>query len=298
MNSRQIERVAHDRGFIAALDQSGGSTPKALSDYGIDKNSYSSEAEMFDLMHAMRSRIMTSHSFNGDRIFGAILFEQTMERSVDGIGSAEYLWEKKNIVPFLKIDKGLAEQTNGIQMMKPIDELEGLLDRAKAHSIFGTKMRSVIHLADAAGIAAILDQQFEYARMILSAGLMPIIEPEVNINSSEKAAIEELLKVGIAQRLETLGEGHRVMLKLSLPSVDGFYSEFVGDPRVLRIVALSGGYDREYACQLLSKNPGLVASFSRALSQGLFVDQSADTFDKTLDEAVEMIYRASIGEAA
>lgn len=293
MNSLQARKVARGHGFIAALDQSGGSAPKTLRDYGVTDSSYDSETEMFDLMHAMRSRIIKSHRFDGDRIFGTILFEQTMSRSIDGIGSAEYLWEKKKIVPFLKVDRGLSSPFNGVQLMKPIDGLDELLDRAKAYPIFGTKMRSVIHRADALGIEASLDQQFEYAKRILSAGFMPIIEPEIDVNSPEKAAAEMLLKEGVEQRLRGLGQGQQVMLKLSIPSVDGFFSDLIENPRVLRVVALSGGYDRDQASQLLSKNFGLVASFSRALTQGLSVDQSAEAFDEALDRAIETIYHAS-----
>jgi len=293
VNSLQARKVARGHGFIAALDQSGGSAPKTLRDYGVTDSSYDSETEMFDLMHAMRSRIIKSHRFDGDRIFGTILFEQTMSRSIDGIGSAEYLWEKKKIVPFLKVDRGLSGPFNGVQLMKPIDGLDELLDRAKAYPIFGTKMRSVIHRADALGIEASLDQQFEYAKRILSAGFMPIIEPEIDVNSPEKAAAEMLLKEGVEQRLRGLGQGQQVMLKLSIPSVDGFFSDLIENPRVLRVVALSGGYDRDQASQLLSKNFGLVASFSRALTQGLSVDQSAEAFDEALDRAIETIYHAS-----
>jgi len=293
VNSLQARKVARGHGFIAALDQSGGSAPKTLRDYGVTDSSYDSETEMFDLMHAMRSRIIKSHRFDGDRIFGTILFEQTMSRSIDGIGSAEYLWEKKKIVPFLKVDRGLSSPFNGVQLMKPIDGLDELLDRAKAYPIFGTKMRSVIHRADALGIEASLDQQFEYAKRILSAGFMPIIEPEIDVNSPEKAAAEMLLKEGVEQRLRGLGQGQQVMLKLSIPSVDGFFSDLIENPRVLRVVALSGGYDRDQASQLLSKNFGLVASFSRALTQGLSVDQSAEAFDEALDRAIETIYHAS-----
>lgn len=294
MNESQLDKVAHAKGFIAALDQSGGSTPKALLDYGISKDSYDSADEMFDLMHAMRERIATSACFEGGKIFGAILFEQTMDREIAGMGSAEYLWEEKQIVPFLKVDKGLAEEADGVQLMKPIPNLDGLLERANKHPVFGTKMRSVIHTANRAGIAAVLDQQFNFARAILSAGLVPIIEPEVSIKSLDKEAAEELLKSGIEQRLQTLPAGTQVMLKLSIPSIDGFYSDLMQDAHVLRVVALSGGYERSHACELLAKNPGLAASFSRALSEGLSVGQTDGEFEATLSATIDQIYRASI----
>jgi len=294
MNKSQLDKIMHAKGFIAALDQSGGSTPKALLDYGISKNGYSNEEEMFDLMHAMRERIATSSCFESGKIFGAILFEQTMDRQISGMGSAEFLWEKKQIVPFLKIDKGLAEEVDGVQLMKPIPNLDALLERAKGHPIFGTKMRSVIHTDSQSGIAAVLDQQFDYAHTVLAAGFVPIIEPEVSVKSLEKEAAEELLKAGIKQRLQTLPPGVQVMLKLSIPSVDGFYSELMRNVHILRVVALSGGYERSYACKLLAKNPGLSASFSRALSQGLSVDQTDREFEATLNATIDQIYRASI----
>jgi fructose-bisphosphate aldolase class I len=298
MNKDQLDKVRQSNGFIAALDQSGGSTPKALRDYGVEDGESKTEAELFDLIHAMRSRIVTSKAFNGERVFGAILFEETMNREIEGLGSAEYLWEKKQVVPFLKVDKGLAEQTGGVQLMKPNPGLSDLLQHAKAHPVFGTKMRSVIHLADEAGIEAVLDQQFEVAKTILAAGFMPIIEPEVDIKSPEKAEAEKLLKVGLVKRLAQLPEGQEVMLKLSLPSTDGFYSELAENPKVLRVVALSGGYDRKEACQLLAKNPGVTASFSRALAEGLSVDQSQDEFEKTLDATIEEIFKASSEKTA
>jgi fructose-bisphosphate aldolase class I len=295
VNEQQAAKMGHGRGFVAALDQSGGSTPKALKEYGIAENRYGSDAEMFDLVHAMRTRIITSREFTGGRILGSILFEQTMDREIDGLGAAEYLWQAKEIVPFLKVDKGLAEQQDGAQPMKPIGGLDELLDRARKHPIFGTKMRSVIHLADQAGIDAVLDQQFSYAKTILAAGLVPIIEPEVDITSLQKAAAETLLLAGILQRLETVPDGQQVMCKLSLPTEAGLYADLTKNSRVLRVVALSGGYERDEACQLLSKNPGVIASFSRALTQGLSAAQSDKEFDQTLDTSIAEIYQASVG---
>jgi fructose-bisphosphate aldolase, class I len=294
MNAEQRQKMAEGAGFVAALDQSGGSTPKALKLYGIEESAYSNEDEMFDLIHEMRTRIITSPSFDGDRILAAILFEQTMDREIEGMGSAEYLWQRKRVVPFLKVDKGLAEEADGAQMMKPIPNLADLLAKARNHGVFGTKMRSVIKLADERGVAANLDQQFGLARQILEGGLVPIIEPEVDIHSPEKEQAEELLKAGILERLGALPSGEQVMLKLTIPSVDGFYSDLIADPRVLRVVALSGGYSREEADRRLSANPGLIASFSRALTEGLSVDQSEDEFDELLDKAIAEIYAASI----
>jgi fructose-bisphosphate aldolase, class I len=289
-----LSKIRSGNGFIAALDQSGGSTPKALKLYGLDESTYSGEQEMFDRIHEMRSRIVTSPAFNGDRIIGAILFEMTMDRQIEGKGSAEYLWQDKGVVPFLKVDKGLADEADGAQVMKPMPDLDALLDRAKTHQVFGTKMRSVIKLANGAGVDAVVSQQFEVGRRILDAGLMPIIEPEVDIKSPEKAEAEALLKAGILSELGSLPDDQQIMLKLTLPEADGFYSELVEHPKVLRVVALSGGYSREDANARLARNHGVVASFSRALTEGLSAQQSDDEFNKTLDATIASIYAASI----
>ena len=294
MNSQQASRMTSGKGFIAALDQSGGSTPKALSLYGIKPDAWSGDAQMFDLVHAMRTRIVTSPAFSGERILGAILFEQTMDREIAGRGTADYLWNVKQVVPFLKVDKGLADEADGTQVMKPMPGLDALLAHARTRGIFGTKMRSVIKHANAKGIDAVVDQQFEIARRILAAGLMPIVEPEVDIKATDKAGAEKLLKAAIAKHLDALPVGQQVMLKLTLPSVDGFYADFVGHPRVMRVVALSGGYSREEADVLLAKNHGVIASFSRALTEGLTAQQSDEQFNKALDAAIGEIYRASI----
>lgn len=288
------EQMGSGKGFIAALDQSGGSTPGALAHYGIAADAYSTDAQMFDLVHEMRTRVMTSPSFNGTKILAAILFEDTMDRQVDGRPTCDYLWHVKQVVPILKVDKGLADQANGVRMMKPIPGLDQLLQRAVGNGVFGTKMRSVIELADTAGVQAIVDQQFDLAHQILDAGLVPIIEPEVDIHSPEKAEAEGKLRDAIAAHLDGLQSGQQVMLKLSLPSVDGFYSDFIADPRVLRVVALSGGYSQEEADELLARNPGLIASFSRALLEGLTAQQSDEQFDATLSASIDKIYRASI----
>jgi len=293
MHQEQLRRVRDDEGFIAALDQSGGSTPKALGLYGITDGSWSSEAEMFDMMHAMRSRIVRSSSFTGDRVLGAILFEMTMDREVDGLPTAAYLWEQKRVVPFLKIDKGLADVSNGVQMMKPMPDLASLLDRAVAGGIFGTKMRSVIANADRVGVSAVVSQQFEVARQILSAGLVPIIEPEVDIHASDKAAAEELLREEILTELNDVDPASPVMLKLTLPEVDGLYDVFVDHPSVARVVALSGGYSRDVANERLRRNRGVIASFSRALTEGLHAEQSDGEFDAMLDSSIEGIFQAS-----
>lgn len=293
MHQEQLRRVREDEGFIAALDQSGGSTPKALGLYGIADGSWSSEAEMFDMMHAMRSRIVRSSSFTGDRVLGAILFEMTMDREVDGLPTAAYLWEQKRVVPFLKIDKGLADVSNGVQMMKPMPDLASLLDRAVAGGIFGTKMRSVIANADRVGVSAVVSQQFEVARQILSAGLVPIIEPEVDIHASDKAAAEELLREEILTELNDVDPASPVMLKLTLPEVDGLYDVFVDHPSVARVVALSGGYSRDVANERLRRNRGVIASFSRALTEGLHAEQSDGEFDAMLDSSIEGIFQAS-----
>lgn len=292
MNTEQADKIARGNGFVAALDQSGGSTPKALKLYGIAEDAYSGDAEMFDLVHQMRTRIITSPSFDGDRILAAILFEMTMDRDIEGRPTADYLWDVKKIVPILKVDKGLAAEENGAQVMKPIGGLDDLLARAVDKGIFGTKMRSVITLPGA-GLDAVVDQQFEVARQILAAGLVPIIEPEVDIHSPAKAAAEDQLKAGIIDRLGTLGDDQRVMLKLTLPDTDDLYRDLVDHPKVMRVLALSGGYTRAEACERLSHNHGVIASFSRALTEGLTAQQSDDEFDKTLDAAITEIAAAS-----
>jgi fructose-bisphosphate aldolase class I len=293
MNQDMLDKINNESGFIAALDQSGGSTPKALKLYGIEEDAYSGDEEMFDLIHAMRSRIVMSPSFNGDRVLGAILFEMTMERDIEGAGSAEYLWNVKHVVPFLKVDKGLADEDNGAQVMKPMPDLDALCARAVAKGVFGTKMRSVINEADAAGVDAVVDQQFEVGKQILAAGLMPIIEPEVNINSSTKAEAEALLKAALLRNLEGVADGQQVMLKLTLPDTDGFYANVIAHPKVLKVVALSGGYPRSEANERLSRQHGMIASFSRALTEGLSAQQSDDEFDALLDGAVGSIAAAS-----
>ncbi|RRD58242.1 fructose bisphosphate aldolase [Comamonadaceae bacterium OH2545_COT-014] len=294
MNQEQLNKVAQGQGFIAALDQSGGSTPKALKLYGLDESAWQSEAQMFDLVHAMRARIVGSPAFDGRRVLGAILFEMTMDRQFDGMPAAEYLWQKKQVVPFLKVDKGLADEADGVQRMKPMPELDALLARAAQKGIFGTKMRSVINAANAKGIDDVLDQQFAVGQQILKAGLMPILEPEVNIKAADKKEAEALLKAGLLKRLDALPQGQQVMLKLSIPSVEGFYTELVKHPRVLRVVALSGGYSRDESNTLLAKNPGVIASFSRALTEGLTAQQSDADFNTALDQAIESIYQASL----
>ena len=294
MNQQQLEKVRDGKGFIAALDQSGGSTPKALRLYGVGEDQYADEAEMFDRIHEMRARIITSPSFGGDRIVGAILFEMTMDRQIDGRDSGDYLWSVTQVVPFLKVDKGLAEEVDGVQLMKPIDGLDGLLERGVAKGMFGTKMRSVVKLADPKGIEAIVDQQFAVGRTILAAGLVPILEPEVDIKSPQKGAAEELLKTAILARIDELPAGQQVMFKLTLPDEDGFYGELVAHPRILRVVALSGGYSRDEANDRLAHNPGVIASFSRALTEGLTAQQSDEEFDKVLDASIKSIYEASI----
>ena len=294
MNQEQLTKVAQGQGFIAALDQSGGSTPKALKLYGVEESSYSGEAQMFDLVHAMRNRIVASPAFGGNRVIGAILFEMTMDRQFEGQDAATYLWEKKQVVPFLKVDKGLADEANGVQLMKPMPELGALLARAAKKGIFGTKMRSVINSANAAGIDAVVAQQFEVGKQILAAGLMPIIEPEVNIKATDKKEAEALLKAALLKQLDALGDGQQVMLKLTIPTEAGLYTDLVRHPKVLRVVALSGGYSRDDSNALLAKNPGVIASFSRALTEGLSAQQSDAGFDAALDTAIESIYRASI----
>ncbi|MCR2051271.1 fructose bisphosphate aldolase [Actinomyces bowdenii] len=294
MNQQQAEQIRHGAGFIAALDQSGSSTPKALAGYGIDSERYTNEAEMYELVHAMRSRVITSQTFTSERIIGAILFERTMDAQIEGHPTAEYLWEVKQIVPFLKVDKGLADEADGARLMKPIPGLEDLLGRAVAAGIFGTKMRSVILGADEAGVRAVVAQQFEIAEKILDAGLVPIIEPEVDIHAPDKAEAEDLLVAELTRRLDALDEGRDVVLKVTIPSRDGLYSPLIEHPRVMRVVALSGGYEREDANARLARNPGLIASFSRALLEGLSDGQAQADFDATLDATIEGIHRASV----
>lgn len=294
MNMLQLERMKNDNGFIAALDQSGGSTPKALAIYGIPKESYTDETEMFELVHEMRSRIMKSPAFTKERILAAILFEKTMESKVDGKYSTDYLWETKGIIPILKVDKGLLDLENGVQLMKPISDLKALLERAKKRHIFGTKMRSVIKEANLTGIKAIVDQQFELGKVIAATGLVPILEPEVDIHTPNKSEAEAILKQEILEHLKTLDENVKLVFKLTLPEVDNFYAEITEDAKVLRVVALSGGYSREAANEKLAKNPKLIASFSRALTEGLNANQSDEEFNTVLDESIQSIYEASI----
>ncbi|WIY82504.1 fructose bisphosphate aldolase [Propionimicrobium sp. PCR01-08-3] len=294
MNTQQVERMGAGHGFIAALDQSGGSTPKALRLYGIDEDKYSGEDEMFDLVHAMRERIVTSPAFGGDHILGAILFEKTMDRQFAGQPAADYLWETKHVVPILKIDKGLAEQADGVQLMKPNPGLADLLVRAKAAHIFGTKMRSVIGSANPAGIAQNVAQQFETAHQIAEAGLVPIIEPEVTISAPDKEQSEQILLDEITKRLDAESFPLPVMFKLSIPTVDDFYAPLIANPAVLRVVALSGGYSRDEANERLTRNHGLIASFSRALTEGLSVSQNDDEFNATLSASIDSIYQASL----
>ena len=290
MNQEQLKRMSKGRGFIAALDQSGGSTPKALKNYGIGEEQYSTDEEMFNLVHEMRTRIITSPSFTSDHILAAILFENTMERRIEDRLTADYLWEVKGIIPILKVDKGLAEEEDGVRLMKPIPALDALLTRAKEHHIFGTKMRSVIKKADPAGIKKIVDQQFEIGLKIAAAGLVPILEPEIDIYSPDKAESERIMK----EEIKTHPEGTKLMFKLSIPNKHGFYSDIMEDPHVVRVVALSGGYSREEANERLSRSPGLIASFSRALSEGLSAKQTEGEFDRMLAQSIKEIYEASI----
>ncbi len=294
MNNQQIDRMRKGDGFIAALDQSGGSTPKALAAYGVQEDAYKTEEEMFDMVHRMRTRIMSSPSFTGDKILGVILFEQTMDREVEGMPTPEYLWKEKGIPSFLKVDKGLAEISDGVQLMKPITTLDESVQRAKKLDVFGTKMRSVIKEANEEGIESVVNQQFMYGNQILAQGLMPIIEPEIDINSADKEKSEELLKKEILKHLDTMPDDRMVMLKLSIPTKEGFYEDLVNHPKVLRVVALSGGYSRDKAVELLARNPGVIASFSRALVEGLSADQSDEEFDRTLEASIDKIYQASI----
>ena len=294
-NMSQLEKVKNGKGFIAALDQSGGSTPKALKLYGVNEDKYNNEDEMFNLVHEMRTRIVTSPSFTGEHILGAILFEQTMDREVEGKYTADYLIEK-DVVPFLKVDKGLADEENGVQLMKDMPELDALLDRANERNIFGTKMRSVVNSFNEEGIKAVVDQQFEVGKQILAKGLVPIIEPEVNINSADKKEIETLLNKEILAHLDDLSEGEEVMLKLTIPTEANLYEDLVNHPRVIRVVALSGGYSRDEANELLKKNNGILASFSRALTEGLSANQSDDEFNSDLKKSIESIYDASVNK--
>ncbi len=294
MNNEQFNRMKNDKGFIAALDQSGGSTPKALANYDVDKSEYSNEEEMFDLVHAMRTRIIKSPAFTSDKIVGAILFEMTMDRKIDDKYTADYLWDVKHVIPFLKVDKGLADLENGVQLMKPIPDLDKTLARAKERNVFGTKMRSVIKECNPDAIKAIVDQQFEIGMQIFNAGLIPIIEPEVDINSKDKAQSEEVLKKLILEKLDQLDDNVSLMFKLTLPDTANFYKEIIEHPRTLRFVALSGGYSREVANEKLAANHGIIASFSRALSEGLSAKQSDQEFNDTLTKSVDSIYQASI----
>jgi fructose-bisphosphate aldolase, class I len=294
MDQQQLEKVRDGKGFVAALDQSGGSTPKALQLYGVGEDQYADEDEMFDRIHEMRSRIITSPSFSGDRVVGAILFEMTMDRQIDGQDSGHYLCSVKQVVPFLKVDKGLAEEVDGVQLMRPIVGLDGLLERGVAKGMFGTKMRSVVKLADPKGIDAIVNQQFDVGLTILEAGLVPILEPEVDIESPEKRSTEALLKAAILARVDDLPADQQVIFKLTLPEENGFYGDLVAHPRVMRVVALSGGYSRDQANDRLAHNPGVIASFSRALTEGLTAQQSDEEFDAVLDASIKSIYDASI----
>lgn len=294
MNNKQLDKMTNDKGFIAALDQSGGSTPKALLIYGVTEDKYNGEAEMFDMVHKMRSRIITSPPFKSENILAAILFEQTMDSKIDGMYTSDYLWEKKGIVPLLKVDKGLAEEESGVQLMKADPELDILLDRAVARNIFGTKMRAVIKEANEEGIKKVIDQQFEVGKQIIAKGLVPMLEPEVDINISDKEEAEVIVKRETLKHLNNLDKDELVMLKLSIPTKDGFYSELIDHPQVVRVVALSGGYSREDSVKKLERNPGLIASFSRALVEGLNVDQSEEEFNKMIGDSIETIYNASI----
>jgi len=294
MDTTQLEKIRDGRGFFAALDQSGGSTPHALEEYGIAQDRYSSEDEMFDLVHQMRTRVYTSPAFDGTRILASILFLQTMERTVAGVPTSQYLWEQKNVVPILKVDLGLQPEQDDVQLMKPITTLDDQLERARRNRIFGTKMRSVIKDANAAGIAAIADQQFEYARRILAAGFVPILEPEVSISSPHKEQAEAMLRDAVAERLGTLPGDAVVMLKITIPTQPGLYAELAADPHMLRVVALSGGYSRDEACALLARDPTLIASFSRALLEGLTEGQTDAEFNATLEHSIAEIYEASV----
>lgn len=297
-NQEQTAKISNGKGFIAALDQSGGSTPKALKQYGVDESAYSNETEMFAEVHKMRTRIITSPAFNGEKIIGAILFEKTMDDSIEGMPTASYLWEKLDVVPFLKIDKGLADEQDGVQLMKPMPELSSLLDKANKAGIFGTKMRSVINSASTSGIAAVVKQQFEVGKEILAHDLVPIIEPEVNIKATDKKECEEILRAEILKNLDALPDGKKVMLKLTLPEEANFYAPLISHKNVLLVVALSGGYSLEESCKRLAANDGMVASFSRALSNDLKAQQSDEEFNATLQAAIDKIYNASVDKRA
>lgn len=296
--TEQRTKIANSQGFIAALDQSGGSTPKALANYGVEGDAYSNDDEMYAAVHAMRSRIITSPAFNGEKILGAILFEKTMDSEVEGVPTAQYLWNELNVAPFLKVDKGLADEENGVQVMKPMPELDALLERAVAKEIFGTKMRSTINSANAAGIAAVVQQQFDVGKQIIGHGLMPIIEPEVNINNTDKSECEAILKVELLKQLDALADDQQVMLKLTLPEAANFYADLIAHDNVLSVVALSGGYSLEESCDRLSKNDGMIASFSRALTNNLRFQQSDDEFNAALSDAIDKINAASVGSEA
>jgi fructose-bisphosphate aldolase, class I len=298
MDRTQLEKIRSGRGFFAALDQSGGSTPKALREYGVEEDRYSNDEQMFDLVHAMRTRVVTDPAFDGSRVLAAILFEQTMQRDMDGIPTAQYLWERKQVVPILKVDKGLAEERDGVQLMKPIDTLDELLEQARQHRIFGTKMRSVVNDADKDGLTAIVEQQFELGARISAAGLVPILEPEVSIKSPHKQEAEQLLHDGLRSHIDALADDALIMLKLTIPSQTGLYSDLASDPRVLQVLALSGGYSRDEACERLARDPSMIASFSRALLQGLTEQQTDEEFHATLDESVGKIYAASVDKTA
>jgi fructose-bisphosphate aldolase, class I len=294
MNQEMLAQMKSGKGFIAALDQSGGSTPKALKLYGLDESSYGNESEMFDRIHEMRTRLITSPSFSGNRVLGAILFEMTMERMIEGMGSAEYLWQRKRVVPFLKVDNGLADEVDGVQLMKPIPQLGARIEAANRHGVFGTKMRSVINQANPSGIREVVAQQYELGKSIIEGGLVPIIEPEVNIKSSDKQESENLLKKELLDFTSSLSGEQNIMLKLSLPTKADLYKELVAHPRVVRVVALSGGYSRDEANSLLAKNHGVIASFSRALTEGLSAGQSEEEFNAALDQTIQSIYEASL----
>ncbi|MDN4597677.1 MULTISPECIES: fructose bisphosphate aldolase [Leifsonia] len=294
MNVTQLEQIRSGRGLFAALDQSGGSTPKALADYGIPESRYDSQAEMFDLVHEMRSRVITSPAFDGTRVLGTILFEQTMERDIGGVPTGRYLWAEKRVVPFLKVDKGLADERHGVSLMKPIDTLDDLLELANRNHMFGTKMRSVINDADKGGVSAIVDQQFEYAARIARAGLVPILEPEVSIHSPHKDEAEALLYNALLAGLEALPDDAAIILKLTIPTLTGRYTDLAADPRVLRVLALSGGYSRDEACDLLAKEPGMIASFARALLEGLAAEQTNEQFNARLNASLAQVYAASV----
>ena len=294
MNAIQLKQMTSAKGFIAALDQSGGSTPKALKEYGVNEDAWTTDEEMFRLVHQMRTRVIKAPAFNGDRIIASILFENTMNRKIDNKYTADYLWEKKQVVPILKIDKGLATLENGVQVMKPMPTLDDLLKQAQERHIFGTKMRSVIKEANEEGIKKVVDQQFEIARRIIAYDLVPIIEPEVDIHAPEKTKCEELLKKYIKEDLETLSKDQKVMFKFTIPTIDNFYSDLMGNSHVVRVVALSGGYPQDEACEKLTHNHGMIASFSRALLQGLSISQSDTDFNKMLEDSIEKIYQASI----